>query len=277
VRGGRLKQVAAWSAFIARSLPPPPTPWHLAARHAMLHHLFDLGRDDVRVSFWAGRREFRGMEPPARLLRWGRVRRVREERWRTPVVTEAVGDPLQRSVLVALLAASPLTDLLEPLRPEPALELGDAARWLREPTVARAVADRWLRLGLPQVGGILAGALITLYNQKERALESRTWSAFLSHLHLLALIGRRDEPAAQVQEMNALCQAQPGLRDFYGMFAAAQRVGVGRPADVARDPRLDRLIDAYAAACVQVCGATRVLELEGVMARGVRQLALSAP
>ena len=36
----------------------------LAERHSMLHHLFDLGRDDVRVSFWVGKREFHGSEPP---------------------------------------------------------------------------------------------------------------------------------------------------------------------------------------------------------------------
>jgi hypothetical protein len=53
----------------------------LAERHSMLHHLFDLGRDDVRVSFWVGKREFHGAEPPSRLLRWPELRRVREERW----------------------------------------------------------------------------------------------------------------------------------------------------------------------------------------------------
>ena len=63
----------------------------------MLHHLFDLGRDDVRVSFWVGKREFHGAEPPARLLKWPELRRVREERWRVTVVGEAMADPLMQA------------------------------------------------------------------------------------------------------------------------------------------------------------------------------------
>jgi len=70
-------------------------------------------------------------------------------------------------------------------------------------------------------------------------------------------------------ELQGLVQAQPGLRDFYGLFAAAQRVGLGRPADVARDPRLKAEVDAYAGACAQLVGAERLVELVGVMARGV--------
>jgi hypothetical protein len=251
----------------------------LAERHSMLHHLFDLGRDDVRVSFWVGKREFHGAEPPARLLKWPELRRVREERWRVTVVGEAMADPLMRPIVTALLASSPLTDLFEPSRLEPRFDLLSLARWLKLPEVARAVADRWLGAGLQQVAGAYTAALMALYNDKEpRARQaSRTATAFACHVQLLSLVGKRDASERDhLIELQGQVQAQPGLRDFYGLFAAAQRVGIGRPADVARDPRLRAEVDAYATACAQLVGTERLMELIGVMARGVGHLQLAS-
>jgi hypothetical protein len=251
----------------------------LAERHSMLHHLFDLGRDDVRVSFWVGKREFHGAEPPSRLLKWPELRRVREERWRVTVVGEAMADPLMKPIVTALLASSPLTDLFEPSRLEPRFDLLALARWLKLPEVARAVADRWLGAGLPQVAGAYTAALMALYNDKEaRArVAARTATQFACHVQLLAIIGKRaGSERDHLIELQGQVQAQPGLRDFYGLFAAAQRVGLGRPGDVARDPKLRDEVDAYAAACAQLVGTERLLELVGVMARGVGQLQLAS-
>ena len=279
VRKSRLREVAQFAAGIAASLPQPESVRELAERHSMLHHLFDLGRDDVRVSFWAGRREFRGAEPPSRLLKWANVRRVREERWRVSFITEAVTDPGQRAIVLALLAASPLTDLLEPLRLDPPLDFAPLCRWLREPLVARAVADRYLSIGMAQIAGPLTASLIQLYNQKNRKDESKLATRFVCHLHLLQLIGRQTlptEPSAYMPELLGFTAAQPSLRDFFGLFAAAQRVGIGRPDDLALDERLVRAVNAYTTACTTLCTASRVLELEGVMARGVQEMALAA-
>jgi hypothetical protein len=231
-----------------------------------LHHLFDLGRDDVRVSFWAGRREFRGAEPPPRLLKWSNVRRVREERWRVGVVSEAVSDSQQRSIVQALLAASPLTDLLEPLRLDPSIELKPLARWLRHAEVARAVADRWLTLGFAQVAPLINVALLALYHDKDAADEVRIWTRFVCHLHLLrwALF---PPGAGAVVEAQALAAAQPNVKDFFGLFAAAQRLGLGRPSDLERDRRVTDSIDRWAATCVTICGPARVAELEALLAR----------
>ena len=274
VRKRRLEALSAWSAELVQRLEPAEDARTLVARHSMLHHLFDLGRDDVRVSFWAGKREFRGAEPPARLLKWSTVRRVREERWRVSFLTEAVTDPLERPIVLALLSASPLTDLWEPLRLDPALEWKRLARLLGEPAIARAAADRYLSIGFAQLGGPLTASLLELYNQKNAVEEARRVTRFVCHLHLLRLLqpGGRDF----VPELQALCAGQPQVKDFFGLFAAAQRVGLGRPDDVASDERLTRRIDAYAAACTTVCGVARVVELEGVMSRGVQQLLLSA-
>ena len=250
----------------------------LAERHSMLHHLFDLGRDDVRVSFWVGKREFHGAEPPSRLLKWPDLRRVREERWRVTVVGEATADPLMKPIVTAMLTASPLTDLFEPARLEPRFDLLPLARWLRLPEVARAVADRWLAAGLPQVAGAYTAALMALYNDKEpRARQAaKTATAFACHVQLLSLVGDRAPTRDHLIELQGQVQAQPGLRDFYGLFAAAQRVGIGRPPDIARDPRLRADVDAYASACAQLVGTDRLLELVGVMARGVGHLQLAS-
>jgi len=251
----------------------------LADRHSMLHHLFDLGRDDVRVSFWVGKREFHGAEPPSRLLKWPDLRRVREERWRVTVVGEAMADPLAKPIVTAMLASSPLTDLFEPSRLEPRFDLLPLVPWLKLPEVARAVADRWLGAGLPQVAGAYTAALLALYNEKEPQARaaSRTATAFASHVQLLALVAKRGATERDhLIELQGQVQAQPGLRDFYGLFAAAQRVGLGRPADVAADPRLRDDVDAYATACAQLVGTERLLELVGVMARGVGNLQLAS-
>lgn len=275
VRKNRLRRVARFAAK-AVALDAPASDEALVARHTVVHHLFDLGRDDVRVSFWAGRREYRGAEPPARLLKWREVRRVREERWRVSILTEAVTDTTQRDLVLAILRASPLTDLFEPQRLDPPLDLAPLAGWIRRPTVARAVIDRWLSLGVSQIAGPLTVALVALCNQKGRAAEARVWASFAAHLHLCWLLAQPltdppPDPARLVPQLHTQAAGQPAGRDYFGLFAAAQRVGVGRPPDAGRDPRLARLIDAYAAACATVCGAPRVLELEGVLARGVKQ------
>ena len=120
---------------------------------------------------------------------------------------------------------------------------------------------------------------MALYNDKEpRARQAaRTATAFACHVHLLALFAKRAATDRDhLIELQGQVQAQPGLRDFYGLFAAAQRVGIGRPADVARDARLRAEVDAYAAACAQLVGTERLLELVGVMARGVGHLQLAS-
>ena len=64
VTQSRRHRVAQYAAQAA-TLPEPGDLGDLVARHSMIHHIFDLGRDDVRVSFWAGRREYRGAGRPA--------------------------------------------------------------------------------------------------------------------------------------------------------------------------------------------------------------------
>jgi hypothetical protein len=276
VRSARRRKVAEFAAHVA-TLPAPADLEELVARHSMIHHLFDLGRDDVRVSFWAGRREFRGAEPPGRLLRWANLRRVREERWRVGVVAEASADPLQREIVNALVAASPITDLLEPTRLEPRFNLKPVVRWLADPRVARAVADRYLSMGIDVVGPSLTQALLDLYNQKDSRRESLLATRYFCHLQLLWLLGEAHyNEATRRTRVLTLAAQKEQMRDFFGLFAAAQRVGIGRPPDVERDPRLAALVATHTAQAAAVCGPPRLLELGGVMMRGVGELALAS-
>jgi hypothetical protein len=283
VRKGRLRALATFAVQLATlplpAVDDPAAPRVLAERHSMLHHLFDLGRDDVRVSFWVGKREYKGAEPPSRLLKWPELRRVREERWRVGLASEAMADVRERPIVVQLLRASPLTDLLEPSRLEPRFDLLPLAQWLRVPSLARAVADRWLGAGLPQIGGAYAAALMALYNDKDAGarVAARTATAFACHLQLLSLVGRRPQSEREhLLELQGIVQAQPGLRDFFGLFAAAQRAGLGRPTDVAKDARLRADVDAYAAACATLVGGDRLVELLGVMSRALGLLQIAS-
>lgn len=332
----RLKEVARFALQLA-ALGPPRRADELIDRHTLLHQLFDLGRDDMRVTFWAGRREFRGKRPPPRLLLWPTVRRVREERWRVELVTEAVNDLELRIIVRQLLFASPLTDLLHPERPEPRLEIGGLGRWLRLPEVARAVADHYLTVGLEAIGPPLALALISACGQKGQAKDVRIFTEFTCHLQLLALLGEPPEPPvgreqsaaapsrrrpagsparpagaapeamstagealaeagvldrppvrlwaarppvvderARLMRMQELAQGRDALRDFFGLFAAAERLGMSRPPDIAGDPRLKALFDGYARACQLVCGEPRVQELFSLLSHGVGRLELAS-
>ena len=264
-----LQRVAAYTAHLC-SLPPPQDELGLVARHALVGRVRSLSRRDVRVRFWAGHREFRGEAPPARLLRWQSLRRVRQEQTTVDLFSEALTTASTRAILVALLASSPLTDLLTLERSDPPLDLQNAARWLRSPRIARALADEYLRRGLHVIEPPLTVALIALYNIKGATADAATATAFHSHLHLLELLARpnRDrEGHLQVIRGHAQGREKSTAAGF-GLFAAADRVGLGRPGDLARDPVVSANVDAYALACAELVGQRRMQELVGLVARG---------
>jgi hypothetical protein len=190
------------------------------------------------------------------------------------VVAQAAADAGRRTLVETLLAASPLTDLLEPAREVPRLDLQALCRWLQLPAIARAVADRYLEMGLERAGPPLAAALVVLCGRASVANQVRLATQFVCHLQLLWLLGEVHAPEATRKiRMETLLAAHAGLRDFFGLFAAAARLGLSRPADLARGAGLTRLVDGHARLCAMLAGEARVDELAGLIGRA---LALAA-
>jgi hypothetical protein len=271
---GALARVVAFTERLC-ALPAPADDQAVAARHSLVGRVRGLQRRDVRVRFWAGSREFRGEAPPKRLLRWQGLRRVRQEATTVELFTDALSTPSLQPIVVALFAASPLSDLLSLERSDPPIDLRGAARWLRSPRIARAIADDYLRRGLIAVEPPLTIALIALYNAKNAASEAATATAFHSHLHLLELLARppRDREGHLAIIRGYAQGRERAVVDGFGLFAAADRVGLGRPGDLVRDPQLTRNVDAYIEACTELVGGRRLLELVGLVARGAGERA----
>jgi hypothetical protein len=84
-------------------------------RHASFWRVAELARIDTHVSWWVGHADFRGAEPPGRLLAWPKLRRVHESQQSVPLGEMAPADAdwsgSWHEMLGHWLAASPLTDL----------------------------------------------------------------------------------------------------------------------------------------------------------------------
>jgi hypothetical protein len=109
---------------LCEALPPPSDLGQALGRHATFGRLLGLSRSDARVSWWTGSSVFRGREPPTRLQRWPRLRRVEVQHDRVPLVSMAEWAPVDAgeylATIGALLRCSPLTDLATVARQSPA-------------------------------------------------------------------------------------------------------------------------------------------------------------
>jgi hypothetical protein len=189
VTEARCARMVGFTARLLR-LSPPHSEEETVARHTLLAHLGGLVRTDTELEYWAARHFFSGQEPPRRLKRWPRLRRVRERR---QVVTWLETAPLsdhQLQLLQALLSASPLTQLLTPQRPTPAFDWNAVGDYLRWPRLCRLVCHHYLELGLEQVGPPLAQAFWELTTQPtpRRAELLRTIVGLIFYLYASQLL-----------------------------------------------------------------------------------------
>lgn len=127
-------------------------------RHATFARVLEITRPDTHVEWWTGSAVFRGSKPPARLLAWPSLRRVRTSVDRVRLVHLTGGlDAVEarfRSVLSRFLASTPLTDLATLDREEPAFEWTGASLGVVQSVHGRNVAERALRLR----GGVAVAA-----------------------------------------------------------------------------------------------------------------------
>jgi hypothetical protein len=129
------------SAQALADVAAPADRAELLGRHALLHKIFAITREDTSVKWWSGKAQFHGAPPPRRLTRWRDVRRVVETKTTVSLV-DLLAKEDARIVLADLVAASPLTDLLCAARPYPPLALPEVAPVLADAELARAAAYR---------------------------------------------------------------------------------------------------------------------------------------
>jgi hypothetical protein len=154
----RQERIAA-AALALAEIGPPRSAREAVNRHSLLARLPEIVRVDRTVRYWIGRQIFVGRTPPRRVTAMPGLRRVRIERtsrsWLREIGIPSVG----RRAFLALNAASPLGEALDPLRLEPPIGWGRILPILRFPAVARMVAGAAVELGIDRTGDALAGAL----------------------------------------------------------------------------------------------------------------------
>jgi len=252
-------------AMVSRPLTRNRT--RVMARHALLHNLFHLTRNDVTVSWWTGRARFYGQKPPTRLTSWRSVRRVREE---VTVVDfdELLAVPDTAPVIATLLRRTPLTQLLDSHPGAPALHWEDAVFLLRDAELARAVAYRLVpdAAARDQVAGParLAAAFEQMLERAPDPMDVRTVTAFLVHLNALFCLGEVGlrEPGAKspllstVLSADAAGQRPRGLATLFALPGAVALVDrrLAQPPGVGALPALERRWRVHRAQAADLLG-----------------------
>jgi hypothetical protein len=186
--GDRVRRRIIDNALSLVSQPLTQNRTRVMARHALLHNVFRLKRNDITVSWWTGRARFHGQKPSARLTAWPGLRRVREE---VTVVDfdELLAVPDTAPIVATLLRRTPLTQLLESHPGAPPLHWEDAVFLLRDHELARAIASRLVpdAASREQVAGParLAAAFEQMLERAPDEADVRAVAAFLVHLSAL--------------------------------------------------------------------------------------------
>jgi hypothetical protein len=246
----RARARIAEAALALADVGPPQTALEAVARHSLLGRLPEIVQIERLVSYWLGRRRYVGQTPPAGMLVFPALRRVRQEEVRRSWMRE-VGVPAgARLAWIALQRASPLGEALDPLRLDPALGWERLGPVLRSPSLARLVAGRVLELGLPEAGGALATAFLRHASLRDPGTGAAPGAAeialgvrFLAHLAWLDLLCGRGSLDGEAGDLGAL-------------LAAALEVepGLVYPGDV---PRGSTLGQTFSAALVRWRGTAR--------------------
>jgi hypothetical protein len=254
--GAAVRARLAALAERAAMLPAAHGRRDLLNRHTLCHNLFRVVRTDRRLHFWLGTVLYRGREPPPRALRWKKWRRVQVETARLNWYGETGVPASARKLVARILAASPLTDLLHPLRAEPPLGLLAAARAgvLSDPELARVVTYSMLALGVPTIAVPLGAAMRALPSEAERSDGGAAALVLALVCHLHVLDATLDPESSWIVGETA---AQPGTRDFAAMFPACWRAGFVPPG-AREQPALREALARRAERCAQAVGEERV-------------------
>ncbi len=122
LRRGAAVRILDLAAETIDRVAAPATVGEALSRHSWLARVPEVTRTDTTVRWWAGAREYLGVEPPDRLQAWPQLRRVqvvRRPRALLELEPIAVDRDRLSEVLTALLARTPLTDLATCTREAP--------------------------------------------------------------------------------------------------------------------------------------------------------------
>jgi hypothetical protein len=187
--------------------------------------VLELSRDDVVVKNWAYTYRFFGRPVPPRVVAMPRVRMVREEKTRVPLMELFRRLDPELSVLArveALLQRSPVTQLLRTdLVPE--LRLGTAALAVLSDDLVRNGIARQLAVRGPDVMAPIGGALRWLFEANAPPRFLYYVLALVYEAHVIAVLDARsgEKPAF----------AKPGSADA-ALFCAVLPAMIGSPDDL---------------------------------------------
>nr|HEX4313024.1 hypothetical protein [Kofleriaceae bacterium] len=254
------------------------------ARHALLHNLFHLKRNDVTVSWWTGRARFQGQTPPTRLTAWKGVRRVRED---VTVVDfeELLAVPDTAPIIATLLRRTPLTQLLDNHPGAPPLHWEDAVFVLRDSELARAVSYRLVPADAQPRDAVagparLAAAFEQMLERAPAESDVRAVAAFLVHLNALFCMGEievREANAksallASVLGLEVMAQRPRGLATLFALPAALATVDprLSIPPGVESSPALSRRWGVHRAQTLELLGEALIDALAARLRRHLR-------
>ena len=231
-----LKILDLAEATLAR-ISPPTSIGEMLSRHTLLSRLFEITRNDKTVSWWLGSAEFRGEEPPARLSKWPKVRRVNVAESPRPLMSlpqhGAGVDPDRFELAVrGVLSRSPLTDLATAGREAPRFAWTAEALALGSTRAGRTLAVRALAMqpetSVDEALGRATKALMTQGRWKPAAMaldllgeRALTWAE--------SALTSPDPVAAPVQSDAAFARAAGSFvaRRWIGMHGACFAEGEG--------------------------------------------------
>jgi hypothetical protein len=275
----RRQERIAEAARALAAIDPPRSAREAVNRHSLLARLPEIVRVDRTVRYWIGRQTFVGQTPPRRVTALPSLRRVQIDRTRRSWLREIGIPAVGGRAFLALNAASPLGESLDPLRLDPPVGWGRMLPILRLPEIARVVAGNAIELGVDRVGDALAGALYRFAGFHDPLVglsassEAVTFAlTFLAHLVWLDLLFGTSRAGAVGGEP----PVESGLELAVVLTAAARtRPSLVWPADVSPAGDLGQAFAARLAAMAARADAADLSHLETAM--GIAEFAGASP
>ncbi len=241
----RAKIVASAQSFAAR--PRSLSRTRILARHGLLHNLFNIGRNDIKVSWWTGSATYEGQPIPKRLTRWSDVRRVKRDETRVGFRELFQGADVT-SVIASLSRRSPLTLLLSSGQGGPHLHWEDSVFLLRDAEIARALAYRSVEgesaAEQTQTPARYAASFEQMLERTPAQEDIRAVLAFLVYINSLLAMKELQQTGDSPLLASTLGASQRtrGLATFFAAPGAVQLVDerLAQPPGLADDVRLSR-------------------------------------